>query len=65
LEQDKSQRSISSIGRDGLLKFLVILIDMINFYYLNPYLGVVLIDEKEKESSQNTEEQNPFPFCPG
>jgi hypothetical protein len=63
LEEDISQRSISSIGGDNLLKFFVILIEMINFYYLNPYWGVVLIDEKEKESCQDAEKQNPFPFC--
>jgi hypothetical protein len=63
LEEDISQRSISSIGGDNLLKFFVILVEMIKFYYLNPYLGVELVDDKENDPYTNTDQQNPFPFC--
>jgi hypothetical protein len=62
LKEDKSQRSISSVGGDNLLKCFVILVEMINFCYAKPYLGVVIANEKGKDPYRNTERQNPCPF---
>jgi hypothetical protein len=65
LKEDISQRGISSVRGDNLLKCFVILVEMINFCYGKPYLGVVIVNEKVKDSYRNTERQNPCPFPSG